>query len=367
MDFEKIPFDESEMKVVDTVYARSLRMDLNMYDTPITETENSIRSLLGKPAWQMLGHEVRIFTPYIVPDNIARGFVLENRKFSNDTDAGGLDMFGIKWVYVPAALGSMEDPDEPPILDDIFDWREVIKFPNVDEWDWEGSAAANNDTYLTENTYNRVWIMTGWFERLISFMGFEEAAVCMALEDEREEVKELFDALSTLYIDLIDHYVKYYKHIHGFYVHDDWGSAQNSFFSPEVGAEVIVPAMRRVTDHIHELGLVAELHSCGANMKNVPNMIAAGWDSWIPQQNVNDVPEIYRLYGDQIVLGVEPVHFDPATTTEEEQREFARAYAEQYCNPDKPTIYCYTNGAGPLVTPAFWEELYKQSRIRYNS
>ena len=367
MGFEKIPFDENELKVLDTVYAPPLKVDVNVFDTPISATENTIRALRGKPAWQMMGYEVRIFTPRIIADFVARGFVLENEKYDNVNESGGKDMFGVKWVYEPNAGGSMEDPNEPPILEDIFDWREAIKFPDLDELDWEGSAAENNDTYLTEEHYNRCWIMTGWFERLISFMGFEEAAICMALEEEQEEVAELFDALSTFYIDLIDHYVKYYKHIHGFYIHDDWGSAQNSFFSPEVGAKVIVPAMRRVTDHIHELGLVAELHSCGCNMKNVPNMIAAGWDSWIPQANVNDIPEIYRLYGDQIVLGAEPVHYDVASSTEEEQRAYARAYAEQFCDPNKPTVFCYTNGGGKLCTPAFFEELYMQSRKRYSA
>lgn len=365
MTEEKIPFSEDELNVVGEVPETMFMAGLDVYDYPIPEHDAQCAALRGKPKWQMLGHESQIFTPRIMPDNVARAFVFENKPFDPETQGGGRDMFGVKWVYVPTAQGSMEDPDESHMLEDIFDWRDVIKFPDVDSWDWEGSAAENNGTYLTDKKFNQVWIQTGWFERLISFMGFENAAICMVMEDEMEEAKELYDALSDLYIDIIDHYVKYFDHIDGFYIHDDWGSSQNAFFSPDACEELIVPAMRRVTDHIHELGLTAELHSCGNNIKQVPNMIKAGWDAWIPQCDVNDTEKIYAEYGDQIVLGMEPEMFDPETTTEEEQRAYARAYAAKYCNPEKPTLFNYMYGFGKLLTPAFREELYIESRKRY--
>ena len=58
------------------------------------------------------------------------------------------------------------------------------------------------------------------------------------------------------------------------------GSQRAPFFSPETCAEMIVPAMKRFTDHAHAKGLFTDLHSCGHIEKQVPNIIAAGWDSW---------------------------------------------------------------------------------------
>jgi uroporphyrinogen-III decarboxylase len=204
--------------------------------------------------------------------------------------------------------------------------------------------------------------MNGWFERLISFMDFEGAIMAMADEDQQDAVKELFDKLTDLYIKIFDKFMTYFPKIDGFNIHDDWGSQRETFFSPAIVEEMIVPSMKRATDFIHSKGKSCELHSCGQILKQVPNMIAAGWDCWIPQQ-MNDTRKIYELYGDKIIIAVMPEEFDPKTTPEAEQRAIAKAYANDFCTPSKPS---YVNiSATVLLTPAFREELYKQSRINY--
>ena len=74
---------------------------------------------------------------------------------------------------------------------------------------------------------------------------------------------------------------------------------------------------------------------------------------------------IYIEYGDKIVLAVKPDDFDVEHSTEEEQRQAARAYAEAFCNPDRPTMFAFVDG-GRFLTPAFQEELYRVSRQRYS-
>ena len=64
-----------------------------------------------------------------------------------------------------------------------------------------------------------------------------------------------------------------------------------------------MPAMRRLTDHIHSRGCYADFHSCGHLELQVPNMIAAGWDSWSGMP-MNDTQMLYEKYGDQILIGV---------------------------------------------------------------
>jgi hypothetical protein len=98
-------------------------------------------------------------------------------------------------------------------------------------------------------------------------------------------------------------------------------------------------------------------------MKQIPNIIAAGWDTWCPQA-MNDTYKIYDLYGDKLLVGVMPDPFDPEALTQEQQREEARKYADKFCNPQKPSFFSFY--AINSVTPAFSEELYRQSRIRYS-
>ena len=121
--------------------------------------------------------------------------------------------------------------------------------------------------------------------------------------------------------------------------------------------------MRRFTDFVHSKGRYCDFHSCGQGLKQVPNMIACGWDSWSGQA-MNDTQKVYELYGDKIIVGVIPDRFDPAAITEEEQRAMARDYADKFCRPDKPSLFGFKGAA--MLTPAFREELYRRSRRNYS-
>ncbi len=335
---------------------------MKVFNYPVSSREAYAAMTKRRPVWQVTGLDNRIFTPRILPDNCARAFVLEARPFDMAREGGGKDIFGIDWEFIPVAGGSMVRPGKP-FMDDANEWYDKLVWPDIANWDWEGSARANNGTYLTEENFNIAWFQTGWYERLVSFMDFEGAIMAMIDEDQKGAVKELFDKLSDLYIGIFEKYLIHYEHIDGFYIHDDWGSQKETFFSPATAEELIVPAMKKVTDFIHSRGKFAELHSCGQLMKQVPNMIAAGWDAWGGQE-MNDTQKIYELYGDRILIGVIPDMFDLENTSEEEQRRRAREYADKFCRPEKPSYFNFMGSK--LMTPAFREELYRQSRINYS-
>jgi hypothetical protein len=354
-------FNLSELKVVSEVPSYFGGSATPLYDFPVTPKEAYAGMLARKPVWQTTSIETRLFAPRILPDNIARGFVFDALPFEPVKSGGGRDMFGVEWEYIPAAGGSMVRPGNP-LLKDANEWREKIIWPDINAWDWEGSAKDNNDSYIDCDKYVNVWFMNGWFERLISFMDFDSAIIALVDEDQKDAVKELFDKLTDLYLKIFDKFITYFPKIDGFNIHDDWGSQRETFFSPDVVEEMIVPYMKRATDFIHARGKSCELHSCGQILKQVPNMITAGWDCWTPQP-MNDIRKIYELYGDKIVIATMSKDFDPKTTSVEEQRTIARAYANDFCTPEKPS---YLNiSALSLLTPAFREELYKQSRINY--
>ncbi|MDR3277409.1 MAG: methyltransferase [Oscillospiraceae bacterium] len=351
-------FDPKELEVARLIPA-IFGEPIAVYNYPVTPREAYMAIFERHPVWQIAGGETQMLNPKIIPDNIARAFVFEAEPMPPE-QGGGKDMFGVDWEYIPQAMGSMVRPGRP-LFADANEWYAKLVWPDVDAWDWEGSRRENAGV-LTDESYSSTMLFSGWYERLISFMDFEGAIMALIDDDQKPAVLELFDKLSDLYIQIIDKFVEYFPEIDGFCIHDDWGGQKETFFSPSVVREMIVPAMRKVTDHIHKLGRHCDLHSCGRILKQVPNIIAAGWDSWIPQE-MNDTHEIYELYGDKLIVAVMPEPYDAVAASEEEQRAHAREFAEKFCNPDKPCTLSHYSAE--LLTPAFREELYKQSRIKF--
>ena len=355
-------FDKKELTVVGEIPNRLGGQPAQVYSYPVKPKEAYKSMMSRKPLWQITGVESKLFTPTHLPDNVARALVFEEAKFDNMTDGGGKDMFGMDWEFIPQAGGSMIRPGKP-FLEDANEWRDKLVWPDIDKWDWDSAAKRNNETYLATDNYNNCWFQTGWYERLISFMDFEGAIMAMVDEDQKDAVKDLFDNLSDLYIKIFDKFIACFPNIDGFYIHDDWGSQKETFFSPAVAAEMIVPYMRKVTDHLHLKGKCCELHSCGQLLKQIPNMIEAGWDAW-GGQAMNDTHKIHELYGDKIMIGVMPEPYDAASATEKEQRAAARAYADKFCRPEKPSFFNLYSSS--LLTPAYREELYIRSRENYS-
>lgn len=361
-------FDPSELKVVAEVPDLLGGPPIAVYNYPLSGKEAGRAMFQRKPVWQILGGvgiEMVSFIPRINPDNIARAFVMDALSGPGGSNPqGGKDMFGIDWEYIPVATGSMVRPGHPYIAN-AKEIKDKIIFPDLDNWDWEGSRNENK-AFLSQPKYYYTMIFNGWFERIISFMDFKGAILAMIDEDQKGAIKNFFDELSDFYIRLLDKYITYYPEIDLYMLHDDWGSQKDTFFAPAVIKEMIVPYMKKVTDFLHSKGKIAELHSCGHIIKQVPNIIEAGFDAWNPQA-MNDFERIYDLYGDKLLVATLPEFFDVEQTSEEEQRAIARAYADKYCNPDKPSylsIYAYFYQS--LMTPAFREELYKQSRFNYS-
>ncbi|NTU89995.1 MAG: methyltransferase, partial [Actinobacteria bacterium] len=308
-----VPFDPKELRVVAVVPPLNPELPpVPLYDFPVSMHDGYKALTDRKPIWQVTGIEVAYFIPKVYPDSIARALVLDAQELAPE-ERGGKDMFGIEWEFVPVANGSMVKPGNP-LLDDANEWPDKVVWPDIGSWDWAGSIEANKG-YLKSENFNSCWIFTGWYERLISFMDFEGAAIALIDEDQTDAVKDLFGHLSDLYIKFCDKVIESFPEIDGFYVHDDWGSQNAPFFSSAVAEELIVPAMRKFTDHVHSRGRVCELHSCGKIEQQVPNLIEAGWDVWNGQP-MNDSQKLYELYGDGMIIGVMPDPIAPNASEE---------------------------------------------------
>jgi hypothetical protein len=364
-------FDPKELEKVEF---EMFGMKLSNFSYPLPQNEHEKLVFERHPWWQATqATDATMFTPSVIPDNIARALTMEGgapRAFADHEI--NADMFGVEWEYIATVGGSMVRPGSA-FLEDIEDWYDKVKFPDIEAWDWAGSAARNNGTYLNDNTFAQMWFQTGYFERLIALLEFENAAVAVIDEDSQEHVHKFFDKLTELYISIFQKVLDTYKspegkpYLKAVFFHDDWGSQKSPFFSPDICEEMVVPYMKRLTDFLHANNVYCELHSCGNNYLQVPNMIKAGWDAWAPQL-MNDSYKIYDDYGDKLLIATFPQDIpsaeELATKPEEEIRKAARDYADRTCRADKSSFYNYY-AASYVNIPAFKEELYKQSRINY--
>ena len=263
--------------------------------TPITPRENFRLVYERKlPRWLPVQEDRKFLAPRIDPDNIARCFCFEANPLSEEevnhvSTKGYKDKFGVSWEYVPQAGGSMVRPGDP-LLDDVNHWKEQITFPDIEIWDWEGSKTANADYTDTDKCLTAI-IMNGLFERLISWMGFEEAAMALIDEDQKEAVHGVFDALADLYNRMIDRYIQAYG-IDQVSFHDDWGGQHAPFFGLATVREMLVEPLKKIVRHCHDRGIFFDMHSCGKNEALVPAYIEAGCDSWSGQP-INDKKMLY--------------------------------------------------------------------------
>ena len=355
----KKKFSEDELQVIGEHINTTMSFGgpVLKYNTPITPRENINACLRrdGSVMWiptftDFLGVESRVNK-----DHIARAEVMDLGPLYTDDEKGGPDMFGIEWIYVPVAGGSMVKPGAP-VLTDANDWPNVIQFPDVESMDWDACARLNAPLNATERSYH-VTFQNGLFERLISFMDFEGAALAIIDEDQKDAIHALFSKLCDLYEAMIAKYMEGLT-IDGVVLHDDWGSQRAPFFSLATVREMIVPYLKRIADFCHARGLWFEQHSCGCNELLVPAMIEAGVDIWFPQ-SMNDTDKLRTEYGDKIMLGVYPPQLAPDASAEAIDAA-AKAFAAKYA-PDmasRPVVM--VNFA---CSPDFTKAVYKYSRI----
>jgi hypothetical protein len=341
----RIPYVPNELRVIDTLTG-FFGPGQPLRNTPVTPRENISALYFDKhPYWLPLPGESSMILPGIYNDQLGRG-----------GPAGIRDVFGIEWEWVQSAGGSIVRPGVP-FLQNANEWKDKIKIPDIDAWDWAAEAAKTKCDCRVSTV---VTLVNGfWFERLVSFMDFAPAAMALIDDDQKDAVKELFAEMTNLACRLVDKFCEYWPSLDGFNIHDDWAAQRAPFFSQAVGYELFVPYMKALNDHIHSKGRYATLHSCGRGETRVQCFIDSGFDGWDPQA-MNDTHKLFDTVGDKICLSVVPEPYDPLSANEKEQRRRGREFAERFSIPGKPAQLGYYGGAA--LTPAFTEEAYIQSR-----
>ena len=351
-------FSESELNITGNFTVCAGWAPVPRRDYPISPRENLNMALRREgAAWiPSFTTDILQFNSRVIPDCIARGEVRDLGPFMSDEEKGGPDMFGIPWIFMPEAHGSMEDPKFGHVFEDVEDWESTVVFPDPDSYDWE-SAKKINAAIENDDRARFVTFHNGMFERLISFMGFEGAVVALIDEDSQEDVSALFDKLADLYIELIGRLRECFS-FDGVHFHDDWGTQRGPMFSCATCQEIVAPAIKRIVDYCHSEGLWFLHHSCGLNEMMVPAMVDQGDDMWMPQP-MNDARMIRAEYGDKLMIGIHPP-VPPADADVETLDALAKAYVEEFAPGFKERPFFVPDFGHPQ---AYKDAIYKYSRI----
>ena len=278
-------FTEDELQVTGTLAGF---MKPERYNTPITPRENMLRLYEGKtPMWIPSPWEAASIKVDCDPENVAR------------SPSGGVDGYGVEWIFVKTAGGAMVKPGNPKVPD-ISEWEKYITVPDPETWDWAGAYEKQKDALADPTLFTTVTFGSCLFERLIAVMDFENAAMALVDDDQKEGVHRFLRAVT-------DYRKKYYTLVKkwfdpdGVNFNDDWGSQRAEFFSRETAAEMLVPYVKESVACAHDLGMYVDLHCCGFVEGFVPFFIEEGFDTW-GGQPLNDKPKLKKLYPDSLVF-----------------------------------------------------------------
>lgn len=350
IDRKKKPFSPQELRVIGVKPSpRPAIPATDIFNTPISYRENALSLFTDqKPCFVVSGNDFTGVNSNFYSSKLSRAA----------RDVGKVyDAFGVEWTFEPTAGGSISTAGRPRFTD-VNDWKDAISMPDVNDWDWEADAKANpvDTRFAAEFTT----INGFWFERLISLMDFVNAAMALVDEDQTDAINELFEATTGLAIDVVDKIFEYWPATDGIMLHDDWGSQKAPFFSNEVAAELFIPHMKKLVDHIHSKGRYCAIHSCGCIEERVHCFIEAGIDCWQLQDSANNIRRLYERFGDQIVLEVTVPPFD--MNDEKAAVQAARDYVDTYCKPGKPTKMIARQA---MTNPVFAAEVYEYSRKHF--
>jgi hypothetical protein len=263
----------------------------------LTEKENYMRIMRGEmPEWVPLYN-------FGAPDPEGRP-VTQKKCFSLPlcqqmmTPEPAKDIWGV--TYVAADGGKLPAPGDF-ILDDICNWRDVVKAPDTSDWDWEQVAKKDLEFWKVdrENTALCYVTTTGLFQNLMALMGFTEG-LC-ALAEEPEESKALAEYVGGFYIDYTAHIIDYIKpDIIG--ITDDICSFRSPFLSLNTYREIYEDIYIKLAKLAVDRNIPIDMHCCGRCEDFIDDWLAFGVKAWQPAQTSNNLLAIKEKYGNKLAI-----------------------------------------------------------------
>ena len=211
------------------------------------------------------------------------------------------DIWGVEYVGTEDTGGQQLPVPGEFLLDEIGNWRDVIKAPDISDIDWE--KVAKKDIENSPINLNEVAVMGsgggGYFLTHMNLMGFTNGL--MSFYEDPDEVKAMYQYFHDFYMKVNEKFMEYYP-IDIFTVGDDTATATNPFISPEMYREFIKPFMMEDTKIARDRGLPIMMHNCGRCEDSVEDWMDFGVCAWNPAQIVNDLEGIKAKHGNEMVL-----------------------------------------------------------------
>ncbi|MDD6678533.1 MAG: uroporphyrinogen decarboxylase family protein [Firmicutes bacterium] len=248
---------------------------------------------------------------------------------------------------------------EKIVIKDIENWQKYLKVPQVvyDAQEWE-PFIAKAEAVDRKEQFVAPFFAPGVFEQCHYLLEIQNCL--MAFYEYPDEMHELIDCITQFELDYAAEMCKYVKPDALFH-HDDWGSQQSTFLSPDMFREFIKPAYMKIYGYYKSHGVELIVHHSDSYAATlVPDMIDMGIDIWQGVMTTNNIPELVREYGGKISFmgGIDSAAVDyEGWTPEVVAQEVDRACRE--CGK----LYFIPNASQglPMSTfPGVYEELSKQ-------
>jgi uroporphyrinogen-III decarboxylase len=217
------------------------------------------------------------------------------------TNPDHIDIWGVKYIPVEEANGAVIPDNTQFILNDIRNWRDVIKAPDISQIDWEKMyreelKSKNIDRSQTAVLMN---VMGSYFQNLMAFMGFMNG-LC-AYYEEPDEVHALYEYLSDFYYEVAVNYMDVSKP-DVVSLFDDSAAWGNPFISRDMFREFLLPHYARLTKLAVDRGIPVSFHNCGLCEIFIDDYVDIGVTMWDPAQTCNDLAGIKKKYGKKLVI-----------------------------------------------------------------
>lgn len=265
----------------------------------LTEKENFMMMFDGKiPEWipRLILAPVKDLEEVPATAGIGPGFLMGARMKPPHKD-----IWGVEYITTKEAAGAMIPKTWDFILEDVTKWRDVIKAPSLEGFDWEQLCKQDIERFKVDRNQTALSmnVSGGYFQLLMAFMGFTEG-LC-ALFDEPEACHELFEYLSDFYCTIIENTIDYYKP-DIFNITDDTAAWGNPFVSLDMFREYFLPLYDREAKFARDRGIPISYHNCGKCEIFMEDMYNIGVRSWNPAQICNDLDGIQEKYGNSLIL-----------------------------------------------------------------
>jgi uroporphyrinogen-III decarboxylase len=259
----------------------------------------------------------------------------------------GFDFFGVEYVFVPEAGGSIPVPNKF-MFTDVTKWRDHFHTPDLSAVDWEKMAKEDLKKQPDPDQPIVGSFITGFFQTFINYMGFTEG-LCAVIE-EPDAVRELVEAVTDFYIEVGKKMIQYYKP-DAMWLPDDIATARAPFVSLDAFRELFAPSWKRFVDLFLNEGIPTQLHCCGQCMPLIDDWVDMRIAAWDPVQISNDIAAVQAKHGRKLAIvgGYDMITIAGSEgDTEEDIRANARLTIDKYAKNGGFGIF---GGSPPPVSP----------------